>query len=82
MPDVLALVGPTGVQLLVFFCFSSSAIPSCRVLIVVLILYSFDFLCSRRCFTDDLGTLHADELMFSVYHGITKGKDCGHVKSI
>ena len=36
-------VWPTGVQLLVFFCFSISVIFYCRVLIVVSSLYSFDF---------------------------------------
>ena len=43
VPDALALVGPIGVQLLVFFCFSISVISCCRVLIVVSSLYSFDF---------------------------------------
>ena len=53
-------VGPTRVQLLLFFCFSISVISCCRVLIVVSSLCSFVFLCSRRCCTDELETLHAD----------------------
>ena len=43
VPDALTLVGPTGVQLLVFFCFSISVISCCRILIVVSSLYLFDF---------------------------------------
>ena len=39
----LALVGPTGVQLLIFFCFSISVISCCRILNVVSSLYSFAF---------------------------------------
>ena len=41
--DALALVGSTGVLLLVFSCFSISVISFCRVLIVVSSVYSFDF---------------------------------------
>ena len=32
----------------------------CRLLNIVSSLYSFDFLCSRRCCTDELETLQAD----------------------
>ena len=42
VPDALALVAPTGVQLSVLFCFSISDISCCRVLIVISSLYSFD----------------------------------------
>ena len=42
MLDALAVVGPTGVQLLAFFCFSISVISCYRVLIVVSSLYLFD----------------------------------------
>ena len=58
VPDVLALVGPTGVQLLVFYCVSISDISRCRVSSVVSSVYSFDFyflgdvaLTSRKPFT-------------------------------
>ena len=47
VPNVLALVGPTEVQLLVFFCFSILVIACCRVLIFVSSLYSFDFMVSE-----------------------------------
>ena len=43
MCDALALVGPTGVLLLVFFCFGISVTSCFGVLIVVSSLYSFDF---------------------------------------
>ena len=70
MPDALALVGPTGAELLVFFCFSISVITCYRVLIVVSSLYSFDFYVYRRCCTDELETLHADwTIALCVYHG-------------
>ena len=50
MPNALVLV----------FCFSISVISCCRVLIVVLSLYSFDFyVLGGRCCKDELGTLHA-----------------------
>ena len=43
MPGALAMAGPTGVRLLVFFSFSISVVSCCRVLIVVLSLCSFGF---------------------------------------
>ena len=71
MPEALALVGPTGVQLLVFFCFIFSVISCCQVLIVVSSLYSFDFY-----------VLEGVALMSCVYYGRAKGEGCGYEKSM
>ena len=43
LPDALDLVGPIGVLLSVFFCFSILGISCSRVLIVASSLYAFDF---------------------------------------
>ena len=45
VPDALALVGPIGDQLLVFFCFSISVISYCRPhrCFIFVSLYSVDF---------------------------------------
>ena len=79
MPDALVLVGPTGVQLLVFFCFSISVISCCRVLIVISSLYAFDFYVLGDV---ALKPFTRTELMSCVYNGRTKGEGCGHTKSI
>ena len=77
MPDVLALVGPTGVQLLVFFQHCSYFLLSSphRCFISVFVW----FLCSRRCSTDELETLHAD--WTNVLCIPRQDEGCGHVKS-
>ena len=82
MPDALALVGPTRVQLLVFFCFSISVISYSFLAHRCFFSIFVWFLCSRRCCTDELETRHADWTSSCVYHGRTNGKDWGHVKSI
>ena len=79
MPDILALVGPTGVLLFVVFF---SSISDFLLSIVVSSLNSFDFYVLR-----DVSLIRKEPFtrtgqMSCVYHGRTKGESCGHVKSI
>ena len=82
MPDALALVGPTGVILLVFVCFSISVISCCQVLIVVSSLYSFDFYVLGDVGLTSYEPFTRTEQMSCVYYGRTEGEGCGHVKAI
>ena len=78
MPDTLALVGPTGILLLVFFCYSISVNSCYRVLIVVSSLYLFDFYV-----LGDVALMSQEPFkrivhMSCIYHGRTKIEGSGH----